>query len=76
MEGEQWIKKKKGAVLMIECDCCGRYILPDTEQYIVYTDYGEECYCEKCAMELLQEQKTDSEILDKFFLHRTVGCDD
>ena len=61
---------------MIECDRCGRYILPDTEQYIVHTDYGEENYCEKCAMELLQEQKTDSEILDEFFLHRTVGCDD
>lgn len=61
---------------MIECDRCGRYILPDTEEYIVHTDYGEENYCEKCAMELLQEQKMDSEILDKFFLHRTVGCDD
>lgn len=61
---------------MIECDCCGRTISPDTEQYIVYTDYGEENYCEGCATDLLHEQKSDAEILDKFFLHRTVGCDD
>ena len=58
------------------CDRCERRIPTDSEMYFVHTDFGEENYCEKCAMELLQEQKTDSEILDKFFLHRTVGCDD
>lgn len=58
------------------CDRCERRIPTDSEMYFVQTDYGEECYCEECAMELLREQKTDADVLDKFFIHRTVGCDD
>lgn len=57
------------------CDRCGRRIPTGSEMYFVHTDYGEECYCEECAMDLIREEKPDSEILDKFFIHRTVGCD-
>lgn len=57
------------------CDRCGRRIPTGKEMYFVRTDYGEECYCEKCAIEYVRAEKTDAEILDKMFIHRTVGCD-
>lgn len=57
------------------CDRCDRRIPSGKEMYFVHTDYGEECYCEDCAKDLLLEEVSISDILDVFYVHRTVGCD-
>jgi hypothetical protein len=56
------------------CDGCGIRIPSGKEMYFVHTDYGEQCFCEKCAKDLLIEEVSDAELLDAFYEHRTVGC--
>lgn len=65
-EEAEWERKR------IKCDKCGDWIDPDDEVYEVKTEYGYEDFCKDCAIDYLNEEYSELDLINLLFVHRSA----